>query len=348
MAFVFRTPSKRRRRRPLGPMPSALPMDQHHVSAITQPKLRVSQPGDAQEREADAVADRITGGFESNSISEHSSEINRSCADCDEEKEEQIQAKAETSQSHPPVSAPLAQRLQQRRGLGQPMPKAQRAFFEPRFGRDLSGVRLHTDAEAQALSGQISARAFTFGQNIFFNRGEFRPEAAEGRHLLAHELTHTLQQPENAGTSLQREEQESEDSYQYGPDEFHLKPFAETCEPEAVNDTAVQNLIDDALERNNEDPGQAFSTLRQARENQCCEVDPAAAEHYMYARSEVGSGTTSYDDMVSQIRWYARLKRWAPDSLTPRTGDCPPTPSSSGQVDWAMRGARHGKEDKED
>jgi len=348
MAFVFRTPSKRKRRRPLGPMPSALPTDQHHVSAITQPKLRVSQPGDAQEREADAVADRVTGSSESTSINEHSSDINRSCADCDEEKEEQVQAKAEDNQSHQSVNKPLAQRIQQRSSLGQPMPKAQRAFFEPRFGRDFSGVRLHTDSEAQQLSRQINARAFTFGQNIFFNQGEFRPEASEGQHLLAHELTHTLQQSENTGTTLQREEQESEDSYQYGPDEFHLKPFAETCEPEAVNHTTVQNLIDDALARNNEDPSQAFSTLRNARENQCCEVNLAAAEHYMYARSQVGTGETSYSAMVIKIGVYAAGKSKVPDRLTPRTGDCPPTPTSSGQVSWAMRGARHGRADRED
>jgi hypothetical protein len=72
--------------------------------------------------------------------------------------------------------------------------------MEPRFGADFSGVRVHTDAESAALSNRLGARAFTTGNDIFFSRDEFKPGTSDGRHLLAHELTHTIQQ----GHSVQR------------------------------------------------------------------------------------------------------------------------------------------------
>jgi hypothetical protein len=63
--------------------------------------------------------------------------------------------------------------------------------MEGAFGRDLKGVRLHTDAPAALLSRQVAARAFTVGRDVFFGAGEYRPDTAEGQHTLAHELAHT-------------------------------------------------------------------------------------------------------------------------------------------------------------
>ncbi|GAA0289196.1 eCIS core domain-containing protein [Rhodovulum strictum] len=77
---------------------------------------------------------------------------------------------------------------------GRPLSPAERRFFEPRFGRDLSAVRLHEGTQAGAAARGIGARAYTLGQNIALAPGEYAPETREGRHLLAHELTHTLQQ----------------------------------------------------------------------------------------------------------------------------------------------------------
>jgi hypothetical protein len=87
-----------------------------------------------------------------------------------------------------------AARIESRRGGGIPLPEADRAFFEPRLGRPLAGVRLHADAEAAELSAGMDARAFTTGDDVFFGVGEYRPDSASGRHLLAHELAHVLQQ----------------------------------------------------------------------------------------------------------------------------------------------------------
>ncbi|MGH9255750.1 MAG: DUF4157 domain-containing protein, partial [Vicinamibacterales bacterium] len=87
-------------------------------------------------------------------------------------------------------------------GPGQPLPSSVRSFFEPRFGADLSQVRVHTDAAAQQSARDIDANAYTVGPNIVFGRGRFAPETEGGRRLLAHELTHTLQQTNGVSVQL--------------------------------------------------------------------------------------------------------------------------------------------------
>lgn len=77
---------------------------------------------------------------------------------------------------------------------GNPMPESERAFFEPRFGADFSSVRLHNDTHAQHTARSINARAFTLGNDVVFGAGEYAPGSRAGRALLAHELTHVVQQ----------------------------------------------------------------------------------------------------------------------------------------------------------
>src|SRR5580658_11217927 len=80
------------------------------------------------------------------------------------------------------------------RSSGRPLDAATRAFFEPRFGHDFSKVRLHTDGQAAESARAVNALAYTVGQDIAFGEGQYAPAAAEGRRLLAHELTHVVQQ----------------------------------------------------------------------------------------------------------------------------------------------------------
>ena len=80
------------------------------------------------------------------------------------------------------------------RSPGQPLDAATRAFMEPCFGRDFSQVRVHTDIRAAASAQAVEARAYTVGRDLFFAAGQYQPEIPSGRHLLAHELVHTLQQ----------------------------------------------------------------------------------------------------------------------------------------------------------
>ena len=86
-------------------------------------------------------------------------------------------------------------------GPGLPLPDGERQVFERRFDRDLSAVRVHTDGAAGELAHRIGARAFTAGTDIVFAAGQYRPGVGDGRLLLAHELTHVLQQADGSGWS---------------------------------------------------------------------------------------------------------------------------------------------------
>ncbi|NTV47225.1 MAG: DUF4157 domain-containing protein, partial [Chlorobiales bacterium] len=88
---------------------------------------------------------------------------------------------------------------------GQPLSSDVRSFMEPRFNADFSNVRVHNDHESAAVSNQLSARAFTYQNHIFFSRDQYQPGTSDGKQLLAHELTHTIQQ----GHAVQRSPQVS-------------------------------------------------------------------------------------------------------------------------------------------
>ncbi|RXK58590.1 DUF4157 domain-containing protein [Lacibacter luteus] len=97
----------------------------------------------------------------------------------------------------PPASSPQANfesTLSSSRGSGSPLPDTTKQFMETRFGADFSGVRIHTGSYAEGLSSTIHAQAFTHGNDIYFNSGKYSPHTEAGGTLLAHELTHTIQQ----------------------------------------------------------------------------------------------------------------------------------------------------------
>jgi len=77
---------------------------------------------------------------------------------------------------------------------GQPLSKSECAYFEPRFGVDFNQVRLHSDAQAAESARALNAKAYTLGQDVVFGAGQDTPGTSEGRRLMAHELTHIIQQ----------------------------------------------------------------------------------------------------------------------------------------------------------
>ena len=107
-----------------------------------------------------------------------------------EKEEEELQAKA-TSSHLSETNPNLESKVHSLRGGGQPLSNNDRTFFEPRFGRDFSQVRVHTNAKA---AESVNARAFTVGQDVVFGAEEYTPGTQTGRTLLAHELTHVIQQ----------------------------------------------------------------------------------------------------------------------------------------------------------
>jgi hypothetical protein len=98
------------------------------------------------------------------------------------------------------VTPNVAANIQSLKGSGQSLPPNQRHFFESRMGQDFSGVRIHTGSKAADTAQMIQAKAFTLGNNIVFNTGQYSHDNQEGKKLLAHELTHVVQQ--NGGASV--------------------------------------------------------------------------------------------------------------------------------------------------
>ena len=107
-----------------------------------------------------------------------------------------MQMRASTSGAFE-ASEGVENRIGAARGGGQPLPDAVRDTLEPRFGHDFSGVRIHADADADALSRQLGALAFTAGQDVFFREDNYRPDSDDGKRLIAHELTHVVQQSQS-------------------------------------------------------------------------------------------------------------------------------------------------------
>lgn len=99
-----------------------------------------------------------------------------------------------SGRSPPRESIPFEQTLTSSKGSGSALPGDTREFMESRFNADFSGVRIHTGATAQSMSSNIHAQAFAHGNDIYFNEGKFSPQTESGGTLLAHELTHTIQQ----------------------------------------------------------------------------------------------------------------------------------------------------------
>lgn len=206
-----------------------------------QMKMAVSKPGDKLEQEADRMADKVMRMPSSLSPSPGKEEklqrvpeeklqkkeddkiqkaaipeekVQKKEADKLQKKEAEKLQKAPASEeklqrkgsdSAPTVNTNLQSTIQGRSGGGQPLSNDVRSYMEPRFNADFSKVRVHSDPQAATLSNQLSARAFTHQNNIFFSRNQYQPGSSEGKQLLAHELTHTIQQ----GHAVQRSPQVS-------------------------------------------------------------------------------------------------------------------------------------------
>ena len=169
---------------------------------ILQPKLTISQPDDPLEKEADRIADQVMRMPEpkinENKMmpTEDPTGVQRLCEECEDDL---IQPKKKP-RSQLVGDERLDQDIQTFKTGGQPLSEGARSFFEPRFGVNLNDIRIHTTNKANQTAEEINAQAFTLGRNIVFNRGKFTPESQSGKHLIAHELTHAIQQNRNSSS----------------------------------------------------------------------------------------------------------------------------------------------------
>jgi len=112
-----------------------------------------------------------------------------------------IQAKGDGGVAGPAVT----KGIKATQGGGKPMDGGTKSFMESRFGNDFSDVKIHTGDYAVQMSKELNAQAFTVGNDIYFNSGKYAPEASGGKHLLAHELTHTIQQGKSIKPKIQKQ-----------------------------------------------------------------------------------------------------------------------------------------------
>lgn len=195
-------------------------ISKHLTKTSIQAKLTVGAVGDKYEQEADAVAANVVAQIHSPNT-QKSEEVQRQEEDEElqmkpdlqkQEDEEELQAKPdlqrqedeEELQMKPTpqrvsteggtVTEDIESTIEQARGNGQTLtPKLQTQMGES-MGADFSNVRIHTDSQADQLNRSIGARAFTTGKDLFFKKGEYQPENRKGQELIAHELTHVVQQ----------------------------------------------------------------------------------------------------------------------------------------------------------
>ena len=161
------------------------------------PGLLIGDQNDPLEREADHVADQVMRTPASDAPPPDTPvtgplNLGRKCSACEKEKPK-VQAKA----AHAPVGAGQVAPSSVHGVLntpGRPLDTPLREFFEPRFGSDFSAVRLHTDTTAGASAREVGALAYAVGHHVVVDPDHYRPDSDTGRRLLAHELTHTLQQ----------------------------------------------------------------------------------------------------------------------------------------------------------
>jgi Domain of unknown function (DUF4157) len=164
-----------------------------------QTKLRISEPGDVYEQEADRIADQIM---------QMPNPSPQRQVEPEEENEEIVQRKATpkptplNSDQSPSEIPPIVHEVLN--SPGQPLDSETRTFMESRLGHDFSQVRVHTNAKAEESARRIDSQAYTVRQEIIFGSGYYAPKTNEGRKLLAHELTHVIQQS-NKPTWLARQ-----------------------------------------------------------------------------------------------------------------------------------------------
>lgn len=165
-----------------------------------QRKLTIRSVNDPLEREADRVAGEVMRMPDSKvSVGAEPLQMRRKCAACQEEEE----AKTLRTKSASPLQAvtdgPPDIVHEVLRSPGQPLDAEARSFFEPRFGYDFGHVRLHFDEKADASARSVGALAYTVGSHVAFRSASYSPRTADGRQLLAHELTHVVQQSASTG-----------------------------------------------------------------------------------------------------------------------------------------------------
>ena len=245
---------------------------------VVHAKLEMTTPGDYDELEADRVADEISAG----------KTIHRAYAGTGDD-------------SGIAVPSHLESRLLGQKGGGFSMPSVTLASMGQAFGRDFSDVRIHADTTSAELSKSIAAKAFTHGNDIFFNQGQYNPSSKEGRHLLAHELVHVSQ---NSGKIAREPDHAAQraaiQSYFIG--EWRWGTFfmyLSTFHPEVVNKMKLELDDDLAFDKWNQKRGVPFLK----------EVSEAIVADYVKNKSSKQEWSAAYDKAIKEFQIQRKLNK---------------------------------------
>lgn len=234
--------------RPAGLLAWQQTLGNRAVQRLIQRKLMVGPPNDQYELEADRIAHQVM------SMPAPLSSPQRAHGDDD-----QVQTKPLAATITPlvqrqgdgsfQVGSDVESRLDSLRGSSHPLPGDVRADMEQRFGADFSGVRIHSDSESAQLSRALSAQAFTQGHDIYMGQGQYDLGSSSGKQLLAHELTHVIQQwaapaawtervPLSPAPGVQRLERARDENGVTGPDDtdadYHTRGESRATLPQRV------------------------------------------------------------------------------------------------------------------
>ena len=164
---------------------------------------------------------------------------------------QRVVALARQAEGGASVDRTVEEGIQRARGTGQPLDSGVRTQMEGALGADFGGVRVHTGSEADTLSRAVSARAFTTGRDVFFRQGAYAPGSSGGRELLAHELTHVVQQ---TGAGIQRKLAVSQPGDLHEQEADRVAQAAVRQEQRAGPATAAEPVVARQVDEDDQEP----------------------------------------------------------------------------------------------
>jgi hypothetical protein len=171
---------------------------------------KLQKKEDDPEKDMDKIKVQRKPVFESPGKPQEEIKLQRKCDGCEKEDEGKIQAKPEILDSSEEFTS-IENKLSSTGGTGDPLPETSRNRMETAFGADFSNVRVHNDSHAVQMNRELHAQAFTHGSDIYFNQGKYDLGNKGGHHLLAHELTHVLQQGKAPLADVQKKTESKSD-----------------------------------------------------------------------------------------------------------------------------------------
>lgn len=281
-----------------------------------QRKISIGAVEDAYEQEADATAEKVMR-MSNDKAGDHLffkpsiSSIQRKCAHCEEEEKLQVQRK-EIDNNTTVANTSTANYINSLNGNGRSLTQNERKFFEPRFGYDFSGVQLHTNSAANRSAENINALAYTHGRNIVFASNQYQPDTDTGKKLMAHELTHVVQQ-KKSNLKIQRTVSPTKVSCNAYPRSYPIFSWMGTIDPisdiQATDSRAIE-LLSSAIDQLNFVKGAisggspaAYPTITDCMAESIRTrllIDPGNAT--VWTRNGVGT-------IAHFVRWLSNLKR---------------------------------------